>query len=55
MDKKEKIEIISRCIEFVWDVDNDKPEGEFFANFHNENVYLLKDLRRLKRSIKWGM
>ena len=55
MDRKKKIEIINKCIEFVWEVDNDKPVGEFFSNFHNENSNLLKDLRKLKRSIKYNI
>ena len=54
MNKKEVNSIINESIQFIRDVDNDKPNGEHFDVFHNENRNLIKKLKRLKIHIKYN-
>lgn len=52
LDSEGAVAIVNECISFIDEVDRDKPSGEFFDNFHNENVALLQKLYKLKKYVK---
>jgi hypothetical protein len=55
MNIKEQKAIINKAIGYILDIDGDVPQGEFFADFHTENTKLIKDLRRLRKSLNNNM
>lgn len=51
LNSEEAKTIVDECVSYIKEIDKDKPVGEFFNNFHNENNALLNKLYKLKKYI----